>query len=81
MAPWIVTIKLPRNPQHDPKNKQRGTCIVSDICTDITGQHHSFLVLAENETQAIAKAGEHFQHVTRVEKAEYPLSIDLKREV
>ncbi len=46
---WLVTVKLPRNRLHDPRNKKEGECPVNTdyACTDITGAHHS--VIAERE--------------------------------
>ena len=49
---YLVTVKLARNPEHDPHNKITGKCPVDPwgwgmdkdrICTDVTGQHHTFL--------------------------------------
>lgn len=36
MALFLVTIKLPRNPAHDPKNKVAGPCPANSFysCTD-----------------------------------------------
>lgn len=60
---YIVTIKLPRNPKHDPHNKIVGECPVSDECTDSTGEHHSTIVMTIEEVEAMQKN----VHVTRVE--------------
>jgi len=61
---WIVTVKLPKNSGHNPRAKQTGPCPFSDECTDVTGEHHSFLTgpggletLRENGT-----------HITRTER-------------
>lgn len=63
----IVTIKLPRNPKHNPLNKQTGICPVSGwICTDITGEHHSYLETGDDITEIMQKAQKR-GHVTRVE--------------
>lgn len=52
MDQFLVTVKIPRNPAHDPFNKIAGTCPVSGAhCTDITGQHHTLLVSAQNIDQ------------------------------
>lgn len=42
----LVTIRLPRNADHDPHNKVTGPCPVNDSqpCTDITGEHHTIAV-------------------------------------
>lgn len=62
----IVTVKLEKNPEHDPKNKKTGPCPVdaTNACTDITGAHHSILF-----DGTIAEAQEWFSdyHITRVE--------------
>lgn len=57
MEQWIVTIRmLKRNPDHDPRNKKAGPCLVSDHCTDVTGEHHSFLFEGtEEEARSIAE--------------------------
>lgn len=60
---YIVTIKLPRNKEHDPQNKKTGQCIFSAGCTDVTGEHHSTLV--DDEGLASIKAST--MHVTRIE--------------
>jgi hypothetical protein len=72
---YLVTIKLPRNPYHNPKSKVTGICPVaermglSDLCTDATGEHHTYMdITSASITQAIETA--HilgFSHVTRVE--------------
>lgn len=44
MPYFIVTVALPKDPTHDPKNKQTGQCPVNGgPCDDVTGEHHSFL--------------------------------------
>jgi len=70
MTQAIVTIKAPRKASHDPHNKKTGKCLCSGngSCTDVTGQHHSFLaqgVSLENIERAARKK---FAHVTRVEE-------------
>lgn len=41
---WVVTVRsLQKNPDHDPQNKKTGKCEWSDYCTDVTGEHHSFV--------------------------------------
>ena len=61
---YIVTIKLPKNPAHDPRNKRVGPCPVSTHCTDVTGEHHSLLVSVD-ELPAIRQR---FSHITRIEE-------------
>jgi hypothetical protein len=65
---YIVTIKLPRNKDHDPKNKKTGKCQVSDYCTDVTGQHHSYLETVQSEAEILANLAEQGIHVTRIEQ-------------
>lgn len=64
---YIVTIKLPRNKAHDPRNKKSGPCRVSQYCTDVTGEHHSYVTEAESEHAARTRAELNFGHVTRIE--------------
>ena len=64
---WIVTIKLPRHPDHDPHNKISGDCPVHGAtCTDLTGQHHSFLI---RDTDLWKLDTIENLHVTRIERA------------
>lgn len=47
---FIVTVcRTKRNPDHDPTNKKTGRCEWSEHCTDVTGQHHSFIMYSANE--------------------------------
>lgn len=66
MAGMIVTIKLPKNPAHDPRHKKTGACPMSEECTDVTGEHHSGLVTFE-ELEGLRESG---VHITRIEKVE-----------
>lgn len=70
---YIVTVKLPRNPNHDPRNKQTARCKFSPICTDSTGEHHNFLVMAPSvkKVREIVKKVYGDIHITRIEKGEY----------
>lgn len=65
----IVTVKLPRNKLHNPRQKKTGKCPVSDdaICTDITGEHHSILVEGKNIEDITKKVRMKFSHITRIE--------------
>lgn len=69
MKTFIVTIKLAKNPRHDPRNKLTGQCAVSDHCTDVTGEHHSYLTTGESleAVRESAKDGG-WTHVTRIEE-------------
>lgn len=67
---YLVTVKLPKRKDHDPHNKQSGVCPVSGhVCTNITGEHHSYMVVAESIEQATGNAHfDGYHHVTRVEQ-------------
>lgn len=71
MPLFIVTIKVERNKDHDPKNKVGGECSVSLDCTDVTGEHHSLLVKADSrdEIDYILKEIITYKHITRIEEA------------
>lgn len=70
MNVYVVTVKLPRNKDHDQRNKKIGSCQFSPYCTDVTGEHHSFIATAEDETQLRQqlKTTTGCQHVTRIER-------------
>jgi hypothetical protein len=76
METYIVTVKLERHSDHDPANKQTGECPVSSRCTDVTGQHHSFLTQGLNEKyiRERLEAEPNPIHVTRIEKARIDLA-------
>lgn len=61
----LVTIKLPKNPEHDPRNKKTGLCPVSPTCTDVTGEHHTVVARTVDEVEELR---EKFGHITRIEK-------------
>jgi hypothetical protein len=64
----IVTVKLERNPQHDPLHKKDGVCPVSNkYCTDITGQHHSFIVHGVSIPDIRCRTLLRYKHITRIE--------------
>lgn len=62
---FLVTVKVPRNPDHDPANKIEGQCPVNPNtrCSDVTGQHHTVIAGTQERVDAIAACF----HVTRVE--------------
>lgn len=64
----LVTVKLDRNPDHDPANKIEGPCPVNPrtTCTDITGQHHTVIAGSLDRVAEIEMAF----HVTRIEVQE-----------
>lgn len=67
---YLVTVKLRKNPEHNPRQKVTGPCPVNgQPCDDVTGEHHTFLVTTtENSVEAVRKtAMERYGHVTRVE--------------
>lgn len=74
MKTYIVTVRLAEHPNHDPKNKQSGHCPVSDFCTDVTGEYHSFIMTGES-SEAVRdhilngelNQGTEF-HITRIER-------------
>jgi len=72
MTYWIATVRLDKNPDHDPRNKVTGACPIGmgGTSTDVTGEHHSVLVNATNVEEArkavIAATGIH--HITRIEE-------------
>jgi hypothetical protein len=71
MTLWLVTVKLPRNPQHDPLNKVTGECPANQgnaVCTDVTGQHHT--ILAHGDSLNHVKSLPYLKkyHVTRIEE-------------
>jgi len=69
----IVTVKLPKNPKHNPRNKVSGECPlskqlgVSIYCTDTTGEHHSYIEEGKTIQEIEDKAKRMFGHVTRIE--------------
>lgn len=70
---FIVTVKLPKNPKHDPRNKVTGICPATDStwCTDSTGEHHTMLFTAPWDTWDVHEVRSFFaeqMHVTRVEE-------------
>jgi hypothetical protein len=66
MSEFVVTIRLPKNPSHDPQNKVTGECLSSQYCTDVTGEHHSFVI----EAATLAEVEERLSsyHITRIEE-------------
>lgn len=63
----IVTIKIDKRPGHDPSNKQIGMCPCSNTCTDMTGQHHSYVEEGDTLEEIEKKAKKKYSHVTRIE--------------
>jgi len=70
MSAWLVTIKVPKDPHHDPRNKQTGMCPVTmKTCTDVTGEHHTIMVVGST-VQAVTNQvhGLGYEHITRIEE-------------
>jgi hypothetical protein len=66
----LVTVKLPKTPEHDPRNKITGRCPVNgQPCTDVTGEHHTMLLAAEDLEDAQSHMARDYPgtHVTRYE--------------
>lgn len=64
----LVTLKVEKDPNHDPKNKKEGPCPVSptgERCTDVTGQHHTVLF---HGTVEQARIEYQYDHITRIEE-------------
>ena len=75
MTDYIVTVKLPKHPLHDPNNKKTGKCpIDGSTCTDVTGAHHSALI--RNTSATIVEVQAEYEslgiHVTRIEVVDSP---------
>jgi len=68
MKLFIITIKMLALQAHDPKNKKLGYCRAKTaLCSDSTGEHHSFLVRGESVEQIINTYKQNYD-VTRVEE-------------
>lgn len=69
MASHLVTVKLPKNPEHNPREKKTGPCPVNGKpCTDVTGEHHTFAVdLDGMDAEDVREIYRTTYHVTRVE--------------
>jgi hypothetical protein len=73
---FLVTVKLAKNPEHNPREKKTGPCPVNGKpCTDVTGEHHTFLVDFDGHTlhgremdaEGVREFYRDRYHVTRVE--------------
>ncbi len=71
MATFLVTVKLPKNPEHNPREKKTGPCPVNGRpCTDVTGEHHTFLAdFVGRDAEGVRAFYQGTYHVTRVEAA------------
>lgn len=71
MNRFIVTIRLPKNPDHNPHSKKTGICPASGaICTDVTGEHHSYLLFADDIDAAREGAINHLKPGARITRIE-----------
>lgn len=71
---YIVTIKLPNNPNHNPRQKIPGECpAFGGYCTDVTGAHHSTILRdwpgAQSARSRYEAMGFHVTRVERISKA------------
>src|SRR5687768_461517 len=78
---FAVTVKLSKNPRHNPRDKKTALCPVTyGTCTDATGDHHTLIVTGVGSVEAVAAwAREQHVNVTRVEACA-PISIDPRDE-
>jgi hypothetical protein len=66
---YIVTVILKKNPDHNPHSKIMGACpLTNDVCTDITGEHHSELCHGESPEHITKMYEDCGFHVTRIEQ-------------
>lgn len=66
----IVTVKLPkRDWKYNPKGKAFGTCQCKEnlMCSDIRGEHHSFLMIGDTYEGIEKRARQKYGHLTRIE--------------
>lgn len=65
---YLVTIKLPKNPNHNPHDKKTGPCpVFGGTCTDMTGEHHTGLVETYETLAEVHDTWRLRFHVTRIE--------------
>lgn len=66
---YLITVKFPKDPNHDPLNKVTGECpLTSGDCTDVTGAHHTMALESDETADEVRdRLSEQF-HVTRVEE-------------
>lgn len=65
---YLVTVKLPKNPNHDPHNKISGPCPIApmNFCSDTTGEHHTFVSRLDSVMEIKEMYGNSY-HITRIE--------------
>lgn len=50
---YLITVKVEKNPDHNPRDKKTGPCPVNGKpCTDVTGEHHTFMVSLDDDLSA-----------------------------
>jgi hypothetical protein len=65
---YLVTVKLPKNPTHNPRAKKSGPCPVNgEPCSDVTGEHHTVVMRTTHTLSWVAAEYGKEYHVTRVE--------------
>jgi len=76
----VVTVRLARNAAHDPQHKKTGRCPLFRLpftpfevqgtytCTDVTGEHHSYIEYGRDLDDIRQKAEAKFKHITRIEE-------------
>src|SRR5688500_19844453 len=53
---FAVTVKLSKNPRHNPRDKKTALCPVTyGTCTDATGDHHTLIVTGVGSVKAAAR--------------------------
>lgn len=72
---YLVTVKLPKNPEHNPRKKVTGPCPVNgEPCSDVTGEHHTILVRSYGGVEQVKSLmTEKYKHVTRVEAVPFKI--------
>ncbi len=85
MMKAIVTLRFPRNPAHDPRNKVTDKCPLSaenaqvtddcgcfycTTCTDATGEHHSYLETGQSLGEISEKAKQKFPKALHITRIE-----------
>lgn len=66
---YLVTVKVKKNPNHDPHNKVTGLCPVTGLeCSDVTGEHHTLTSYLGSIEECREFWGKEY-HVTRIEEA------------
>lgn len=68
----IVTVKLKSKKHHDKRCKVFGRCPLYSndklYCTDVDGEHHSYIESGETLGEITYKAKLKYNHITRIEE-------------